>query len=221
VSDGENEDDPLDEIGEKDILGLGIVVLAAGAGSRLGGEAKALLPYGPHGETFLSWILGHSYSPCGVQTRVVVVGPPHDERIVDEVLDNYENVHVVRNPDPSRGMASSVALGFAELLRIAKPHVEAAYLWPVDHPYVRERTVADLMIFRAGNEVAVPRYQGRGGHPPLIARSVWPALAACADNPGGARAVLAERRATWIEVDDPGVLRDIDTPEDLAEAQKR
>ncbi|MFN0250444.1 MAG: NTP transferase domain-containing protein [Kofleriaceae bacterium] len=211
----------IDAYGNEDTLGLGVVILAAGAGTRLGGKAKALLPFGNNGENYLGWILFHAYSAGAIRTQVVVVGPPHDERIIRQVLDDHEHVHVVRNPDPSRGMASSVALGFAELERVAKPHVESAYLWPVDHPFVLENTLRQLFIFRAGNEVCVPRYQGRGGHPPLIARSVWPALAACADNPGGARAVLAERRATWIDVDDPGVVRDIDTPEDLAEAQKR
>jgi molybdenum cofactor cytidylyltransferase len=203
---------------DEDNKNLGVVILAAGAGSRLGGVAKALLRFGPDGDSFLDRILFHAYSAGGVRTRVVVVGPPHEERIIHEVLDCYDDVHVVRNPEPSRGMASSVALGFAELARVAKPGVEAAFLWPVDHPYVREQTLSTLYTWAQSYEVVVPRYEGRGGHPPLIARSAWPALAACADNPGGARAVLSERHATWIDVDDPGVLRDIDTPEDLVEA---
>jgi CTP:molybdopterin cytidylyltransferase MocA len=65
-----------------------------------------------------------------------------------------------------------------------------------------------------GAEVARPCYRGRGGHPPLIARARWPALAACADRADGARGVLRAARVVAVEVDDPAVILDVDTPAD-------
>jgi molybdenum cofactor cytidylyltransferase len=65
------------------------------------------------------------------------------------------------------------------------------------------------------HDAARPVYQGRGGHPPLIARSLFDRLAACADVEGGARSVLAAADTIDMPVDDPGVVRDVDTPRDL------
>jgi molybdenum cofactor cytidylyltransferase len=111
-------------------------------------------------------------------------------------------------------MASSIALGFAAV------RGDAAWLWPVDHPAVHGATLAALAAALPGHDVARPRHHGRGGHPPLVAARVWPALAAMRLEPARAttttaRDVLAAVDVCDVEVDDPGCVRDIDTPEDL------
>ncbi len=185
----------------------GAVVLAAGAGTRLGGVAKALLRHGER--TFLEHIVDTLRAveggPC-----LVVVGPPYGEAVAEHAraITGIEIV-VVKNPDPSRGMASSVALGFAALQPWTD--VTAAYLWPVDHPFVRHETL--LALETAVKDVARPTYQGRGGHPPLISRSMWRRFATCDQMEGGARAVMATLDVADVPVDDPGVVRDVDTPE--------
>jgi molybdenum cofactor cytidylyltransferase len=190
---------------------LAAVILAAGAGSRLGGVAKALLPQAPG--TFLSRIAATARE-AGLAHGVVVVGPPFGDAVAEHA--RTLGLEVVNNPDPARGMASSVALGFAALARAARADdITGAWLWPVDHPHVRAATLA-MLAAAADPRIAVqPRFAGRGGHPPLVGRALWPALAACGE--AGARAVLAPH-LTAIAVDDPGVLRDVDTPEDLAGA---
>lgn len=180
----------------------GAVILAAGAGSRLGGVPKALLV--DRGQTFLERIVALVRGP-----RIVVVGPPYGDAIADYAKSLGDDVHVVVNPDPARGMASSVAIGFAAVARF---EVADAWLWPVDHPFVQPATLTALAAANA--EVARPIYAGRGGHPPLIRRRHWAALAACDQVEGGARAVLASLRVVDVVVDDPGVLRDVDTPAD-------
>lgn len=207
---------------------FGAVVLAAGEGRRLGGVAKALLPFDDELD-YLDAIcdLGMSHDRGGVIALIaVVVGPTHEAAILAKhgrqplgVMPRHSHYTptFVTNPAPERGMASSVALGFARLLEA--PHfaeVPAAFLWPVDHPYVRPETLRALAAALGTHAVARPRYRERGGHPPLVARSAWPALAACADVPGGARAVIATLDTVDVPVDDPGVVRDVDTPADLA-----
>jgi len=185
------------------------VVLAAGAGRRLGGVAKALLDTG--GATFLARIVATAIE-AGAARAIVVVGAPFAEAVAAEAT--RLGARVVVNPDPARGMASSVAAGFAAL--DAGNH---ALLWPVDHPWVRASTVAALLATPA--EITVPRHRGRGGHPAAVARTVWPALAACGSRSDGARAILRDPqwRRVDLEVDDPGVLRDVDVPSDLAPAR--
>ncbi len=182
---------------------LGAVVLAAGAGARLGGVAKALLPIGA--ERFLDRVLATA-GAVGVAPpdAIVVVGPPFAAEVAAAAAAG--GATVVVNPDPARGMASSVGLGFAAL----PAAIDAAFLWPVDHPRVSAATLRAL-IARGGG---VPAYRGRGGHPPLVARALIAALAAATGHPDGARGVLRGRLAA-VEVDDPGVVRDVDVPGDL------
>ena len=203
--------------------GLAAVIVAAGAGRRLGGVAKALLPY--RGESYLATIAATART-VGLVDAVVVVGEPFGEDVAAHARQLGLRVRV--NPAPDRGMASSVALGFAA---IANGPASAAWLWPVDHPAVSEATLRRLVKALVGEggsggsegsegspfsiSVAQPRYRGHGGHPPLIGRALWPVLAACGSAPDGARGVLRAAPLIAVEVDDPGVVRDVDTPADL------
>jgi CTP:molybdopterin cytidylyltransferase MocA len=109
-------------------------------------------------------------------------------------------------------MASSVALGFAAL---ADGSCDAAWLWPVDHPDVTVGTLRTLAARLGAHDAARPVVDGAGGHPPLIARQLWPRLAGCADLEGGARAVLAAAATVDVGVDDRGCVRDVDTVLDV------
>jgi CTP:molybdopterin cytidylyltransferase MocA len=206
-------------------IGLAAVIMAAGAGRRLGGVAKALLPY--RGGSYLAAIAATARA-VGLVDAVVVVGAPFGHDVAAHARQLGLRVRV--NPAPGRGMASSVALGFAA---IANGPAAAAWLWPVDHPAVTEATLRRLIDgFGAPGapgtpgtsgeverpqaiEVASPRYRGHGGHPPLVARALWPRLVACAGEPDGARGVIRSARLVVVDVDDPGVVHDIDTPADL------
>jgi CTP:molybdopterin cytidylyltransferase MocA len=186
----------------------GAVILAAGRGMRLGGVAKALLPAG-NGRTFLSKILATARA-AGLDHPIVVVGPPFG----DEVGKHAEELGavVVDNPEPERGMASSVALGFHA---IAGTSCDAAWLWPVDHPDVTEATLHALIKALGDHDAARPVVGGRGGHPPLISRALWPQLAQCGDAPAGARSVLVEADVLDLDVPDEGCVRDVDTAYDV------
>src|SRR5690606_31404571 len=182
------------------------VILAAGAGTRLGGVAKALL-VGSDGRTFLARIL-ETAREVGLDGAVVVVGPPFAAAVGSEA--ERLGAAVIVNPAPERGMASSVACGFGALVES-----DAAWLWPVDHPDVQAATLRALLAARGSHDAARPVYRGRGGHPPLVGRSLFARLATCADAPGGARSVLASADIIDVAVDDPGCVRDVDTPRDL------
>lgn len=190
---------------------LGAVILAAGAGTRLGGVAKALLE-ARDGRTFLATIVGTARE-VGLVDAVVVVGPPYGDAVA--AAARALGVRVVTNPEPARGMSSSVALGFAALDDRSAVACDAAWLWPVDHPDVRADTLQAVAAALAQHAAVRPVVGWRGGHPPLVTRAVWPALAACGDQPGGARAVLAAAEMIDVEVNDEGCIRDVDTATDL------
>lgn len=206
---------------------LGAVILAAGAGTRLGGVAKALL-VGKNGRTFLANILTTARE-VGLDDAIVVVGPPFRDQVAAHA--RALGAYVVVNDEPERGMASSVVVGFSALAAGSPAHVgaseqgargvamhetcDAAWLWPVDHPDVSAETLRTLISALMNHDAARPVYRGRGGHPPLIARSLVARLATCDKLPGGARGVLAAADTIDVDVEDPGAVRDIDTPVDL------
>lgn len=184
------------------------VILAAGAGTRLGGVAKAMLKTG-RGLTFLDQI-AKTAREVGLDRAVVVVGPPFGAEVAAHA--GTLGLAIVENLEPERGMASSIALGFAALLEL--PEVDEAWLWPVDHPDVRVETLEALIATRGSHAAARPIVEGRGGHPPLIARALFAELARCDAEPEGARSVLARADTIDVVVADRGAVRDIDTPAD-------
>jgi nicotine blue oxidoreductase len=195
---------------------VGVVILAAGRGSRLGGVAKALIERG--GQTFLERIAG-TCDRAMVAPAVVVVGEPFAGQVAEHAAEL--GLEVAVNPDPDRGMGSSVEVGFAHAAQ-RWGDLDAALLWPVDHPWVELETVAAIAGRAATGAVVIPvvgRADGdRGGHPTAVGRDLWAALAACADVEGGARGVFRHNRdrVVRLAVADIGVARDVDRPEDLA-----
>lgn len=182
---------------------IGAVVLAAGASSRMG-VPKWSLPASPEGISFLQSIL-EALRAAAVSTVRVVTAPGAE--IVEEA---------VVNPEPSRGMLSSLQCG----LRALPQDVGAVLVWPVDHPLVTTATVtAMLRAWRDGNPpVVVPTFDGRRGHPVLFAGRLLPELLA-ADPGAGARSVVhahPERRE--LPVLDRGVVTGINTREDYRRA---
>jgi CTP:molybdopterin cytidylyltransferase MocA len=191
---------------------LGAVILAAGAGRRLGGQAKALLRTAT-GVTFLDQIVATA-RVAGLADGVVVVAAPFGVEV--GAAARALGLRVVENPQPERGMASSIALGFAALSAFG---VDAAWLWPVDHPGVTPATLDALVASLGTHDAARPCVNDRGGHPPLVARALWARLASCAELPRGAREIFDAADVVNVAVADAGCVRDVDTASDLHEAR--
>jgi molybdenum cofactor cytidylyltransferase len=186
------------------------VILAAGAGARMGGVAKALLPSGDG--TFLAAIARVLAEVGAAPARtVVVVAPPFGPAVAAEAARlGLGTVDGAAGAD----MSSSVALGFAAIAADVRcADSEVALLWPVDHARVGAAAVRAVLA-AAGDAAAVPTWQDRGGHPVAVGRRLWPALAAVGGAPGGARDVLRPV-ARRVAVDDPGVIADVDAWADL------
>jgi molybdenum cofactor cytidylyltransferase len=190
------------------------VILAAGAGTRMGGKAKASLLL-PDGRTFLAAAVA---SACagGCRRVVVVVGRPHGQETRAAALAAGAS-EIIENPNPDRGMSSSLAVALDHLDPRA---VDVVLAWPVDHAKVNASTVAAILRASGRDLMVVPTSSGgRGGHPTAFGASLWPELRNAASLPDGARAVLRAdpARVVRVEVLDPGAFFDIDTPDDLEE----
>jgi len=180
------------------------IILAAGASSRMG-RPKALLEI--DGETFLDRLTGIL---SAVASPVIVVLGFDAEAIRAAAR---RPAHFVLNPDPARGMLSSLQTGLA-----AVPDSAEGFLFtPVDCPAIAPSTPARLVdaLTRLPDALlAVPRHAGRRGHPVacrLALRHDFLALAPDAPPRDVIRA--RDDRTSWVDVDDPGILADVDDAE--------
>jgi molybdenum cofactor cytidylyltransferase len=126
-------------------------------------------------------------------------------------------IAVVENPDYLRGQLSSIKAALPQISREAG----AAMIHLTDHPMVRPETFRAVVdqFRRCGKPIVIARHGGRRGHPVIFAREMFAELAAMPEDQG-ARAVVARdpARVAYVDVDDAGILTDLDTPEDLARA---
>jgi len=123
-----------------------------------------------------------------------------------------EGAHAVVNPDPSRGMRSSV-----ELAVRAAGDCDALAVLLVDVPGVDAPAIASVVTAWRPGRIAVARYGSRRGHPTVMAPRLWREALALAGPDEGARALLAARADLVDEVPVAGDgSTDLDTPADLA-----
>jgi molybdenum cofactor cytidylyltransferase len=187
------------------------VVTAAGSAERFGGK-KLLTPI--DGEPLLDRTID-ALLEGGVAEVIVVVGRDARaelERDVNAMLD--PRVRAIENPDPTRGMFSSIREG------VAQAQGDAILVMPGDMPFVSPDTVrAVIEAYARKRGIVSPRYRGKRGHPVALPSSLRDEIRAA--NPRGTLHDVIHAHTDMridVDVDDPGVVRDIDRPEDLAES---
>jgi molybdenum cofactor cytidylyltransferase len=201
------------------------IVPAAGASRRMG-KPKLLLPWGE--STVLESTLA-ALREGGVPTIVVVIAPAGP-------LAEWQppaGVRTAVNPEPAAGMLSSILVGLAALATTPddealgagistspQPKPDPLVVCPADLPALRPSTVAALLAaYRTTGGVVVPRHGRRRGHPLLIPPRWQARMPELARHEGGLRRILelAAGSVHEIVVDDPGSVRDVDTPEDYVQ----
>ncbi len=188
------------------------LILCAGRSSRMD-NFKPLLPLGP--DNFIKRVIS-LYRSVNIEDILVVLG--YEAGRVIPVLKEL-SVDWVLNEHYDRGMFSSVQTGVHQL----KEPYRAFFIHPTDIPFVHPDTIKSLIASFQAEEAAVyrPCYQGKHGHPPLISFTLGKAISEF-DGEGGLRALLARYKDASRDVhcNDPGILLDIDTPEDYERALK-
>lgn len=183
------------------------VILAAGKASRMG-QDKRLLPV--DGVPMVVRAI-RAAQEAGLAPVVVVTGP-------EPLAGLPPGVATVANPDPGRGMASSLGLGVEAL----PPEAEAVVVLLADMPRVGAAHVAALVAAfdpGRGREIVVPVCDGRRGNPVLLGRRLFAAMAGLTGDKG-ARGLIGQHAALVAEVAmDGAVLMDVDTPDDLKAAE--
>lgn len=114
----------------------------------------------------------------------------------------------------ANGMGDSLAAAARHLLATGAPHEQACLVALADMPWLRASTCQQVAAAAVQHAIVVPTWQRRRGHPVAFSRTLWKELAALGGDTG-ARALLARHPVHELALDDPGVLADVDTPQDL------
>ena len=191
---------------------IGAVVLAAGMSSRMG-KPKQLLKLGER--TVLDQTLENLRS-ARLGEIILVLGFMAEEIARQVALDG---VRVVVNQQYGEGMGSSLRTGLAAL----SSDVQAAFVVLGDQPLVRPATLHRMIAryVESGAQIAIPTYLGFRGNPVLLDRSVFAEVMTLTGDIG-CRAIFGNHTAgiVKVQVEDFGILLDIDNADDFERLQR-
>lgn len=187
-----------------------ILILGAGASSRMRGADKLLQPV--DGQP----LLRHMAALALATGAPVTVTVPRDAPLRRAALAGLD-LRIVEVPDANLGMSRSLVRGVAALPGGPK---DGVMILPADMPGFTTAALSDLiarfqdepgLILRGGTA------EGKPGHPALFPQDLWPSLQRVTGDEGG-RAVLRENqgRVRVIPLPGPMAILDLDTPEDWA-----
>ncbi len=181
------------------------LILAAGGSTRMGGEAKALLPIGNEtaAERLVRIARAEGFEP-------VVVAGAQAQRVEGALRRQF--VRIVFNDRWAEGRTGSIQAGLGGVASGL-----AVLLWPVDHPFVQAKTLRRLWEVADRDALGVwfiPSFQGQSGHPVLLRSPVLTRILSLpAEFP--LRRLLPEfgPQVVRLEVADRGVTENVDTQE--------
>lgn len=210
----------------------GIVLLAAGESQRMAAFSESpsatgapSWPQQPAPKALLPW-LGRPLIQYQLEqiaavnpARIVLVTGFHADRLAP-YCDAVAGIHVVENPDPARGRASSIVHGVSAL-----PNSLTGFaIVNVDQPCAAP-VLAKLISAQAESNrlIAIPRYRGKRGHPPLFANALRQEVLRVREETQGLKPVTRSHRAetAYVDIDDPGVVWNLNTPDDYRRAQQQ
>ena len=175
------------------------------------GYPKPLLDIG--GRTFIEQI---AKTMLAVVPRLVIVIGAHRER-VRAAIPRDARIAIVDNPNYSRGQLSSLKVGLGAI----QPDSAGALVHLADHPMLRVETFRAIVdsYNRARKPIVIARHDGHRGHPVIFDRTMFGELLAAPEEEGARHVVNADAsRVAYVDLDDPGINLDFDTPADLVRA---
>lgn len=183
------------------------LILAAGQGTRFGGTKQ-----------LLDWqgrpLVAHAVETALACTETVLVVVGHEAEAVARAVEHLP-VEVVLNPRAAEGQGTSLAAGVAALMGATRPFIGELLVMLTDQPHITPALLEQLREARGLHRIAVPRFEGQRGNPVLFDVALFPLLRFSSGDVGG-RALFNDYPddIAWLDVDDPAILLDIDTPDD-------
>jgi len=186
-------------------MSVAAIILAAGYSQRAG-DFKPGLDLA--GKPLLQRTIENAQGSC--DQIIVVAG--HEEDKIRKILQEKPNVMIVKNEHVDRGMFSSVRVGVKDV------RTDRFFILPGDQPGVRKSTFKSLLEVSA--DIVVPRYNGKKGHPVLFDGNCAKEIMALPDTEILRNYIHGKENVLIVDVNDPGIGMDVDTPEDYETMKK-
>ena len=185
-----------------------VIVLAAGKGSRfLGADHKLVQSLG------VSTVLGSTLQHAIASHLPVVVVTT--QALADVACRSIAARDVIVLPEVGAPGQSALGMGYSISVGVgARPDADGWLILPGDMPRVQPVTLQAVARQLEEHAIAYAQYKGRRGHPVGFSPELYSELSALSGDEG-ARRLIARYPAFGVEVDDPGVLVDVDTLADL------
>lgn len=194
-----------------DLIGtISIIIPAGGRSERMGAPNKLLLPL--DGRTVLEHVVDAAVQAHPLE--IVLVTGSEREDVVRAV--GSRAVRCVHNPDFAEGIGSTLRTGVAA----ASPEASAYAILLADLPFVLPETIRMVGDAARRDGIIVPTYRGARGHPVVFGRDFRDDLLFLSGDVGARRIIEAHpEAAAFIETNDPGTVRDIDSEGDYQRAR--
>lgn len=181
---------------------LAAVVLAAGKATRFGSDKLSALL---HGEPLLHHAI--RAARAAPVERVIVVGSEGTDPGEWPGAPPVESVAIA-----SDALSTSLKAGVA-----AAGDGDGLFVFLGDMPRVPHQVAGRLAEALGESYAAVPRCAGKSGHPVLLSARSFADIALLTGDAGAGKLLKAHSDVVFVDCDDPGVLLDVDRPEDLRE----
>lgn len=188
------------------------VLLAAGQGARFGGDkllATIAMPLAGAAVDVPIGVAAARNLIDAIPDSIAVVRP-RDARLAAHFSD--AGLRVVPCVNAGDGMSATLACGIA-----ATVDADGWIISLGDMPWIAPATIRAIAeAVASGADIVAPSYRGQRGHPVGFSRRHRDALSSLTGD-AGARSLIERNlgRMTWIDVDDAGVVQDVDTPSDV------
>ncbi len=184
---------------------ISAVILAAGSGKRIGIPKLKL----KHGENFFVNIIANKLKSEGINKIVCIIRKDD----LDWFNENTLGLEYIINNNAELGMVTSVKLGVERYNK-----QDGILLFPVDHPFVSCNTIGTMInnFGKYKDYVIKPNYKGKSGHPLIVPNSLFEHIIS-GDYSKTLNEIIKETGIydIKIDVDDEGILRNINSPDDL------
>jgi molybdenum cofactor cytidylyltransferase len=187
----------------KKVAGL---ILAAGKSERMG-RPKALLPF--MGRCFLTHVLTEASQSSLADVKIVL--GHHAEAILEALPELRPKVLI--NPEYESEQLSSLQCGLKHLSLIK---LDGVMVFLIDHPMIHRGLINQLIeaFTKKDSPIVIPSFEHRRGHPMIFGAELFNELLAAPLDQGAVSVVRKHPHdILHLDVDEPGVLVDIDTPE--------
>ena len=188
------------------------ILLAAGQSKRMSGENKLIKSV--KGIPLIKCALNNILK-SHVNEIIIVLG--YQNETIEKLIDKTSRIKFVFNSNFESGMASSIIKGIKKLSK----KTDSFFISLGDMPSINYDTYNQLIKCNKNKKAIVPMFKGQQGNPVLFPKSFEEKLLSIQGDSGAKKILeINKKEVLYLEINDPGIIRDLDVPNDFNNLSK-